>query len=143
MWPCGADRSGAASRLAEFASAVIADVYGFYMAPDQASFERKRSDLAGRFASPEQHLRDGGPYFNGERFGLVDAAFAPIFRLLDTFDQVADFGLLHGLPRTTAYHYLFADGDVRYEGALSSGVLRAVALTGAVSLALWAILRVL
>lgn len=87
----------------EFASAVIADVFGFYMAPDEAAFERKRKELAGRFARLERQLPDTGPFFAGERFGLVDAAFAPIFRLVDTFDQLADFGLLEGLPATAAY----------------------------------------
>lgn len=103
MWPAAPLDRARHRAWAEFASAAIADVFGFYMAPDEASFERKRSELAGRFLRLEQHLRDGGPYFDGDRFGLVDAAFAPIFRLLESFDQVAEFGLLGGLPRTGAY----------------------------------------
>jgi glutathione S-transferase len=103
MWPAAPLDRARHRAWAEFASAVIADVFGFYMAPDEPSFERKRLDLASRFARLEQQLHDGDPHFDAERFGLVDAAFAPIFRLLDTFDQVADFGLLRGLPRTSAY----------------------------------------
>lgn len=68
-----------------------------------AEFERKRSELAGRFAHLERQLVGSGPFFGGERFGLVDAAFAPIFRLLETFDRIADFRLLQGLPATVAY----------------------------------------
>ena len=52
---------------AEFASAVIADVFGFYMAPDAAAFDRKCTDLAARFRRLEQHL-GAGPYFGGPRF---------------------------------------------------------------------------
>jgi glutathione S-transferase len=103
MWPTAPLERAQHRAWAEFASVVIADVFGFYMAPDDASFERKGSDLVGRFSKLEQHLSNAGPHFEGERFGLVDAAFAPIFRLLDTFDQVADFGLLRGLPRVAEY----------------------------------------
>lgn len=103
MWPAHALDRARHRAWAEFASAVIADVFGFYMAPDEVAFERKRSELAGRFARLESQLAGAGPYFDGERFGLVDAAFAPVFRLLDTFDQLADFRLLHGLPATAAY----------------------------------------
>jgi len=103
MWPMNALDRARHRAWAEFASAVIADVFGFYMAADEASFERKRAELAGRFGRIEKQLAGAGPYFGGERFGLVDAAFAPVFRLLDSFDQVADFHLLQGLPATTAY----------------------------------------
>jgi glutathione S-transferase len=103
MWPAAPLDRAQHRAWAEFASATIADVFGFYMAPDEPAFERKRSDLAGRFTRLEKRLGGAGPYFGGDRFGLVDAAFAPVFRLLDTFDKVADFGLLHGLSETASY----------------------------------------
>jgi glutathione S-transferase len=87
---------------AEFASAIIADIYAFYMAPDQPAFAAKCADLAARFRWLEQHLGQG-PYFAGEDFGLVDAAFAPIFRLFDVFDEVVDHQLFQGLQRVAAY----------------------------------------
>ncbi|MBB4845613.1 glutathione S-transferase [Paucibacter oligotrophus] len=103
MWPADALERARHRAWAEFASTLIGDVFGFYMAPDEASFERKRAELASRFARLEGQLAGAGPYFGGARFGLVDAAFAPIFRLLETFDQLADFRLLQGLPATAAY----------------------------------------
>jgi len=109
MWPAHALDRAHRRAWAEFASSVIGDVFGFYMAPDEASFERKRAELAGRFARLESQLAGAGPYFGGERFGLVDAAFAPIFRLLETFDQLADFRLLQGLPATAAYRLNLAE----------------------------------
>jgi glutathione S-transferase len=86
----------------EFASAVIADVFAFYSAPDEASFERKGADLAARFQALERQLGDG-PFFDGERFSLVDGAFAPVFRLFDSFDLIGDFGVFQGLERVPAY----------------------------------------
>jgi len=93
---------------AEFASAIIADIFAFYMAPDVATFERKCSDLQARFSWLERHLGDR-PYFGGTRFGLVDAAFAPIFRLFDTFDRIGDFGIFKGLQRVPVYRATLAE----------------------------------
>lgn len=93
---------------AEFASAIIADVFAFYTAPDVAAFERKCSDLQARFRWLERHLGDG-PYFSGARFCLVDAAFAPIFRLFDTFDRIGEFGIFKGLHRVPAYRTALAE----------------------------------
>lgn len=93
---------------AEFASAVIADVFAFYMAPDASAFERKCGDLQARFRWLERHLEDR-PYFAGARFCLVDAAFAPIFRLFDTFDRIGEFGIFKGLDRVPAYRAALAE----------------------------------
>lgn len=93
---------------AEFASVVIADIFAFYMAPDATAFDRKCRDLNARFGWLERQLGDG-PYFAGARFGLVDAAFAPIFRLFDTFDQIAEFGVLQGLSRVFPYRAALAE----------------------------------
>lgn len=93
---------------AEFASAVIADIFAFYMAPDAAAFEHKCGDLSARFGWLERELRDG-PYFAGARFSLVDAAFAPIFRLCDTFDRIAEFSVFQGLHRVPAYRAALAE----------------------------------
>lgn len=91
----------------EFASAVIADVFAFYMAPDAAAFDRKCGDLQAKFRWLERHLGDE-PYFAGARFCLVDAAFAPIFRLFDTFDRIGEFGIFKGLQRVLVYRAALA-----------------------------------
>ena len=79
----------------EFGSAVLADIAGLYTAPDKASFERKVLTLRERFARLEIRLGDG-PWFAGGQFGLVDAAFAPVFRYFDAFDRIGAFGILDG-----------------------------------------------
>jgi len=92
----------------EFASAVIADIYAFYTAPDAAAFERQCRQLRARFGWLERQLADG-PYFAGARFALVDAAFAPIFRLFDTFDRIGEFGVFQGLNRVPVYRAALAE----------------------------------
>jgi len=77
----------------EFASSVLNDIWGFYTAPDAAALDAKAKALAGKFRQLELRLSDG-PYFDGHRFSLVDAAFGPVFRYFDVFDRIGDFGIL-------------------------------------------------
>lgn len=108
MWSSGPLDRARERAWAEFASAVIADVFGFYTAPDAAAFDRKCTDLAERFRRLEQRL-GAGPYFCGTRFGLVDSAFAPVFRLFDTFDDIGDFGIFTGLVAVPSYRRMLSE----------------------------------
>jgi len=91
----------------EMASATLDAIAGFYGAPDSATFETKRQALADRFARLEAGLA-AQPYFSGDAFRLVDAAWAPVFRYLDAFETIGEFGLLDGGPRVAAYRAALA-----------------------------------
>jgi glutathione S-transferase len=39
------------------------------------------------------------PWFDGEKFSLVDAVFAPAFRYFDVFEEIGDFGILDNKPK--------------------------------------------
>lgn len=91
----------------EFGSAILADIWGFYTAPDETSLQAKARALTDKFARLEQHLGEG-PYFNGARFSLVDAVFAPVFRYFDLFDGIGDFGILDGKPNLFAWRRALA-----------------------------------
>ncbi|TDP61342.1 glutathione S-transferase family protein [Roseateles toxinivorans] len=86
----------------EFGSTVLNDIWGFYTAADVTQLQAKRELLRTRFERLEEAL-DTGPYFAGERFSLVDAVFAPVFRYWELFDRIADFGVFDGLPRVQAW----------------------------------------
>lgn len=91
----------------EFGSALLNAIAGFYNAPDEAALRRAADDIHRRFAQVEQVLQEP-PYFDGERFCLVDAVFAPIFRYLDVFEQIGEFDLLSNLPRMRAWRAALA-----------------------------------
>jgi glutathione S-transferase len=91
----------------EFGSSVLMDLWSFYTATDEAAFQAKTKQLAEKFARLEQRLGEG-PYFDGARFSLVDAAFGPVFRYFDVFDRIADFGMLAGKPRLAAWRRALA-----------------------------------
>ena len=82
----------------EFGSAVLNDIAGFYAAKDEATFKTKIAQLEQRFARLEERLV-AAPWFDGEKFSLVDAVFGPVFRYFDTFDAIGDFGILSGKPK--------------------------------------------
>lgn len=82
----------------EFSSAVLGDIWGLETTKDEAIFRGKAAAVEQKFARLEQRLV-GQPWFDGEKFSLVDAVFAPAFRYFDVIDQVGDFGVFTGKPK--------------------------------------------
>lgn len=91
----------------EFGSALLNAIGAFYNAADDAALAAAAKDIHRRFAQVEAVL-GGGPWFDGDRFGLVDAVFGPVFRYLDVFDGIADFGLMDRLPRVARWRAALA-----------------------------------
>jgi glutathione S-transferase len=92
----------------EFGSAVLNDIAGFYAARDEATFRAKITQLEQRFARLEERLV-AAPWFDGEKFSLVDAVFGPVFRYFDTFDEIGDFGILAGKPKVARWRKNLAE----------------------------------
>jgi glutathione S-transferase len=86
----------------EFGSVILADLWGFETAKDATTVESKAAALKARFGRIEDSLGDG-PYFAGERFCLVDAAFGPVFRYFDVFDGIIDHDIFSKTPKVRAW----------------------------------------
>jgi glutathione S-transferase len=97
----------------EFASSMLNTVAGFYNAPDEQRLAHQRDELKRRFEQLECELADpaSGPYFAGQDFGLVDAAFAPLLRYFDVFEQIDDFGFFERTPKVRAWRAALASRD--------------------------------
>lgn len=91
----------------EFASATLNSIWAFYTARDDAAYEAAARALTDRFTQIEKVL-DEGPYFVGASFSLVDAAFAPVFRYFDVFDEVSGVDVFSATPRTRAWRQALA-----------------------------------
>ena len=101
----------------EFGSTVLNDIAGFYAAKDEATFNAKAAQLEQKFARLEQRV--AAPWFDGEKFSLVDAVFGPVFRYFDVFDEIGDFGVLANKPKLAQWRKnLAARPSVR--GAVSA-----------------------
>lgn len=96
----------------EFGSSILADIWVIETTPDGNAFDTRRRVLREKFGRLEAALdrnRQGGPYFAGARFCLVDAVFAPVFRYFDVFDRVADLEILEDLPNVGLWRRALAD----------------------------------
>ena len=91
----------------EFGSALLSDLWGLETTTDPATFETKRQAVATKFARVERAPGEG-PFFAGDRFSLVDAVFAPIFRYFDVFDELADLGIFKDTPKVRGWRAEFA-----------------------------------
>ena len=86
----------------EFGSAVLNGIAAFYNAPDEPSLRARRDELVRRFATLEAALGDG-PWFDGERFAIVDAFWAPVFRYLNTFERIGNFDFCDATAKLNAW----------------------------------------
>ncbi|PDT73499.1 glutathione S-transferase family protein [Bradyrhizobium sp. C9] len=91
----------------EFGSAILGDLWGLETATDAAIFENKRQAVTAKFARVEAAL-GAGPFFAGEKFSLVDAVFAPVFRYFDLFDQLTDLAVFTHTPKLRAWRSALA-----------------------------------
>ena len=101
----------------EFASATLDNIGALYSASGNTSFERVADQLDVKWQQLEDALPDSR-YFAGEDFTLVDAAFAPVFRYIDLFEQLADRDFLVNFKRI---------GEWRRQLARRESVVKAVA----------------
>ena len=85
----------------EFGSAAMGDIYQLYVAQDREQYEKALASIDNKLAQVEPEL--GGTYFAGGHFGLVDAAFAPVFRYFDVFERRAELNVLERRPKVRAW----------------------------------------
>lgn len=91
-----------------FGSAVLDTIGGYYNAPDAPGLQARRVELVARFAQLEAVLNDKGPYFEGARFSVVDAVFAPVFRYFDAFDTIGEPDFFAQCPRLRGWRAALA-----------------------------------
>ena len=85
----------------EFASVVLTDIGGLYSAGGVGSFDDARITLETRLEPLEAAI--AGPWFPGDSFGLVDAAFGPAFRYLEVFAQRIGHAPVRLTPKVRAW----------------------------------------
>ncbi len=80
---------------------------------------RRRPRSSNRNSRGSRARLVAAPWFDGEKFSLVDAVFGPVFRYFDVFDEIGDFGILSGKPKLAQWRKnLAARPSVR--GAVSA-----------------------
>jgi glutathione S-transferase len=92
--------------MIEFGSAVLSDIWVLETARSREVFAARAAELERKFARLESEVR--GLWFAGEKFGLVDAVFGPVFRYFDLFDRVLVHGILADKPKIAAWRAALA-----------------------------------
>ncbi len=85
----------------EFGSETLNAIAAFYNAQDAQAFAEKQAALRAKFARVEPEI--AGPLFSGAGFHLIDGVWGTIFRYLDVFETIGDFGLMDGLEKVQAW----------------------------------------
>jgi glutathione S-transferase len=81
----------------EFSGELLVDLYRLSLAQEAAEMETQRLAAREKLERLQGVLGDG-PFFNGPRFALVDAAFAPVFMRIDLLQHLYPLHLLAELP---------------------------------------------
>ncbi len=84
-----------------FASAVTATAY----ADTEADYDKAAAGIPVPFERLEKALekQGRGPFFNGEKYSLVDAAYAPFLQRYFFLDRVRKLGHIESYPRLKAW----------------------------------------
>ncbi|MBX9900383.1 MAG: glutathione S-transferase family protein [Burkholderiaceae bacterium] len=92
----------------EFGSSILNSIGAFYNAQTEEALRERVLQLRGQFEQLEQ-MFGAGPYFDGDRFCMVDAVFGPVFRYFDVFESFNDFGFFNELPKVRHWRYALKD----------------------------------
>jgi glutathione S-transferase len=85
-----------------FASAISNTMY----ADSEAEFAANSAKIAGPFGKLEEALAkrgNAGPFFNGTKMSLVDAAYAPFLQRYTFMDKVKPLGIIEKFPHLAAW----------------------------------------
>jgi len=79
----------------EFGSACLVDQFHMFSAKEKDECEKARGELLAKLERVEKVITEG-PYFDGQKFSLVDTAFAPALRILSL---LGDRKFWKGIPK--------------------------------------------
>ena len=85
-----------------FASAISNTAY----ADSEEEFAARAARIAGPFGKLDEALArrgNAGPYFNGPKFSLVDAAYAPFLQRYTFMDRLRPLGIIEKFPHLAAW----------------------------------------
>lgn len=106
LHPADPLRRAQARAWMEFGSTMLMDIWIAETSSDRAAVEAKIDALRKKFARLEGEIK--GPWFEGEKFALVDAVFAPLFRYFDLIDRLIDHGIFKNTPKVNAWRKALA-----------------------------------
>ena len=85
----------------EFGNQLLGLAYTLLTTSDEKEYKRTLATLDDRFDILEDDVLNDSTYFNGEAFSIVDAVYAPLFRMLQAMNSHVDLGLFDDREKVT------------------------------------------
>jgi glutathione S-transferase len=88
--------------VSDFAGAISSTAYS----NSEEEFSKQAASIAKPFGKLDEALAqrgNEGPYFNGPKFSLVDAAYAPFLQRYTFLDRLKPVGIIEKFPRLAAW----------------------------------------
>lgn len=82
----------------EFGNELLGAVFTYANTPDEAAYKQNLMTVRDRLETLDEFF-EGGAYFNGDDFSLVDAVYAPIFRMLRCLEDLQDQNVYKDAPK--------------------------------------------
>ncbi len=92
----------------EYAAKILVAQFMMLMSETHADFDKHRSTLIAGLGNVEKALTSQ-PYFNGEAFALIDAAYAPVLVRTKYLFERHGIDLLADLPRLRGWEHVLND----------------------------------
>jgi glutathione S-transferase len=88
----------------DYVPTIAESVTGMAYADDEAAYKKASDKIPMAFERVERALeKGGGPFFNGAKYSLVDAAYAPFLQRYFFLDRIRPIGLIGNYPRLKAW----------------------------------------
>lgn len=87
----------------EFASDITMNMFSMLHSQTEEDFSELKTKVVEQFSQVEQVINKEGPFFAGEAFSLVDAAYAPIFVRLKLIDDVFKLNIFNAKGRLAVW----------------------------------------
>ena len=84
----------------EFSSEMLFAQYRYYTAKTEDDFYHNLDDLKNKIKQLNEMLGEG-PFFNGDNFSLIDAAYAPLFTRLSLLESLVDNNIYIDAPKVS------------------------------------------
>jgi len=100
----------------EFGNSILDLTYELMTTDDEMRFKQVTASLDDKFDILEEDCLIGTSYFNGNKFLIIDAVYAPVFRYFNAISQFYDFDFFEDRPHLC----LWKESLLSYESVIKS-----------------------
>lgn len=95
----------------EFGNSVLDATYSLFTSDDEKKFKQVTAQLDEKFDILEEDCLTGTPFFNGDKFSIIDAVYAPVFRFHQALAAYHDFEFFDDRPNLCLWRDTLLDYD--------------------------------